>query len=405
MKRLFLLQILFTGLLISGCSSDDDGPGAEPEVPVVESATIDVESGGPNQPNQVYIDLSTSSTTVVRRDIWELGFYTGSQNRVFLNASILVTAAELSEFTDIDAVNSSTVFEAAIQLKSLVNPQTGQIADVTVNNTEELKAGLPLGYSMYGDLENGIFFTDSKEGGLNGTTIAEVSTTDADNKVYVVSAGSEIPTETPNPGKIETTGNHRGFYKIRVLAAGNDYILQYAELDAENHQEVVISKDDTYNIKAFSLIDGAEVNVEPVKEEWDINFISVYSYYGNFGGSVAGVTFSDYTLHNTLGDVGLYMVLTHETEGEETAETGAPSFEEFTKDDVVESEFVYDDRAVVGSAWRETAGFGGSTNRVKDDRYYIVKDAAGNYFKLQFTAFMSAGGERGYPQFKYELLE
>lgn len=404
MKRLFLLQILFAGLLITGCSNDDDGPGTEPGIPVVESATIDVESGGSNQPNQVYIDLSTSNTTVVRRDAWELGFYSGSENRVFLNASILATAAELSEFTDIDAVNSNTVFETPLQLETL-NLQTQQTVEVTVNNVEELKAGLPLGYGMYGDLDNGISFSDSGNGALSGTAIAEVSATATDNKVYIVSAGSDIPTEAAEPGSINTTGDHRGFYKIRVLTDGDTYTLQYAELDAESHQEVVISKNEAYTIKAFSLVNGTETDVEPVAEEWDINFTGVYSYYGSFGGSVAGLTFSDYALHNTLGEVGLYTVLTYETEGEETVETGAPSFEEFTRADVDEAEFEYDDRAVIGSDWRQTAGFGGSTNQVKDDRYYIVKDAAGNYFKLQFTAFLNAGGERGYPQFKYELLE
>lgn len=405
MKRFFISQILVTGLLIAGCSSDDDSPGTTPEIPVVESATIDVESGGPNQPNQVYIDLSTSETTVVKRDTWELGFYSGSQNRVFLNAAILVTAAELPGFTDIDEVNSSTVFEVAMQLKSLVNPQTGQIADVTVNNTEELKAGLPLGYSMYGDLGNGVTFTDSKEGALSGTTIAEVSTTESNNKVYIVSAGSEIPAGTPDPGDILTTGDHRGFYKIRILTDGSSYTLQYAELDATTHEEVVITKDDSYNVKAFSIVNGAEVAVEPPKEDWDINFTSVYSYYGNMGGLVAGAAYSDYALHNTLGNVGLYTVFTAETTDGETVETGASSFDEFTRADVKESELKYNDRAVIGSDWRQTPGFGGGTAQVRNDRYFVVKDASGNYYKLQFTAFMNASGHRGYPQFKYELLE
>ncbi|MGS2764319.1 HmuY family protein [Sinomicrobium sp. M5D2P9] len=404
MKRFFISQILVTGLLIAGCSSDDDSPGTAPEVPVVESATVDVESGGPNQPNQVYIDLSTSETTVVKRDTWELGFYSGSQNRVFLNAAILVTAAELPEFTDIDAVNSNTVFETSLQLKSL-NPNTGQTLDVSIHNVEELKTGLPLGYGMYGDLENEISFTDSKEGTLSGTTIAEVSSTESNNKVYIISAGSEIPTETPDPGEILTTGDHRGFYKIRILTDGNSYTLQYAELDATTHEEVVITKEDSYNIKAFSIVNGTEVAVEPAKEEWDINFTSVFSYYGrSMRGLVAGAAYSDYALHNTLGNVGLYTVFTAETTDGETVETGEPSFEEFTRADVKESEFEFNDRAVIGSDWRQTASFGG-TAQVRNDRYFVVKDAAGNYYKLQFTAFMNASGQRGYPQFKYELLE
>ncbi|WP_461532136.1 HmuY family protein [Sinomicrobium sp.] len=405
MKNYFLLQTLFVALLLTGCSGDDDsGSGSGPDIPVVESAVIDVESGGSTEPNQVYIDLSTEETKVVRRDAWELGFYSGSENRVFLNASILVTAAELPGYTDIDAVNSSTVFEAPMQFKSL-DLQSFQPVDVTVNNVEELKVGLPLGYGMYGDADSGISFTDSTEGQLNGTAIAEVSTTDADNKVYIVSAGSAIPDEAAEPGSINTSGDPRGFYKIRVLTDGNEYTLQYAELDAETHQEVKISKDAAYNIKAFSLVNGEEVDVEPAKNEWDINFTSVYSYYGDFAGTVAGVTFSDFAVHNTLGGTGVYTVFTSITEEGETTVTDAPSFEDFSKADVEEAEFVYNDKTVIGSDWRQTAGFSGGEDKVSDDRYYIVKDADGNYFKLQFTAFLNAGGERGYPQFKYELLE
>lgn len=402
MKRIFISLIFMTGLLVTGCSSDDDGTGGGPEIPAVESATVDVDSGGPNQPNQVYIDLSTSNTTVVKRDTWELGFYCGSQHRVFLNSAILATAAELPGFTDIDAVNSSTVFENSIPLKGL-NAQF-QLTEVNVSGVGELIAGLPLSYYMYGDLDNGISFTDTKEGEPGGTAIAEISTTASDNNVYIISAGSTIPTETPDAGDILTTGEHRGFYKVRILADGEDYILQYAALDATDHEEVVISKDDSYNLKAFSLVQGSEVSVEPAKADWDINFTSVYSYYGNMGGLVAGAAYSDYALHNTLGNVGLYTVITKETTDGESVETGEPSFEAFTKADIRESEFVYDDRAVIGSDWRQTASFGGSA-QVKDDRYFVVKDASGNYYKLQFTAFLNASGARGYPQFKYELLD
>ncbi|MEQ8413220.1 MAG: HmuY family protein [Imperialibacter sp.] len=40
---------------------------------------------------------------------------------------------------------------------------------------------------------------------------------------------------------------------------------------------------------------------------------------------------------------------------------------------------------------------------VYEDRFYIIKDASGNYYKLKFTALMQTG-ERGKPQIASELL-
>ena len=41
--------------------------------------------GGPNQPNQVYVDLSSNKETFVRRDAWDLGFYGGDEFKVSIN--------------------------------------------------------------------------------------------------------------------------------------------------------------------------------------------------------------------------------------------------------------------------------------------------------------------------------
>ncbi|MFI2744638.1 HmuY family protein [Zhouia sp. PK063] len=395
MRKLILLQALCIISLLVSCSSDDDG--GTTTIPAVESAVIDVNSGGPNEPNQVYIDLSTSETTTVRRDAWELGFYTGTENRVYLNSSILATAAELPEFTDLDNVNSETVFNEALAFKSL-NLQTYQTVAVKVQNVTQLLEGLPLGYSMYGDLDEDISFTDGKSGALNETAIAAISTTASANHVYVVSLGSAIPAEAPEAGSIATTGDHRGFYKIRIYMDGSDYVLQYAPLDATTYSEATIHKDSNYNLITFSLAEGKQVSTAPAKLNWDINYTSVFSYYGNLG-IIAGLTYSDYALTNTLSGVKIYTVYTSTTDDEgNTVATDEPTYTEFTAANIVASEFTGDDRTVIGSDWRSTS------TGAKSDRYYIIKDTEGNYYKLQFTAALSESGERGYPQFKYELL-
>ena len=60
--------------------------------------------GGPNEPNQVYIDLSSNKETVVRRDTWDLGFYGGEEFRVSINGSLYMALSQLPN-TDINSVN------------------------------------------------------------------------------------------------------------------------------------------------------------------------------------------------------------------------------------------------------------------------------------------------------------
>lgn len=359
---------------------------------------IDVESGGSNEPNQVYIDLSTGQQTAVKRDAWEIAFHNGTENRVFLNSSLLVSAAELPGYTDINAVNSTTTFSSPMDLQ-ILNFTTYQSDPIAVSNVTDLTAGLAVGYSQYGNLGENIVFTDSQSGNLEDTAFAEISTTASENNVYIVSLGAAIPTESAELGAVKTTGDDRGLLKVRVLSDGNSYTLQYAELDATTFTEVTINKDDSKVLSAFSLTTGAEVAVEPVKDQWDLNVTGVFSYYGFYTGIVAGVTFSDYAVHNTLGGVGLYQVTTYETVEGVVNTFDVPSYSDFARGDVDDSSFVNDDKSIIGSGWRNA--FSGT---LKDDRYYVLKDAGGNYYKINFTAFLSAEGERGYPQFVYERL-
>ncbi|WP_418499583.1 HmuY family protein [Flagellimonas sp.] len=353
------------------------------------SGIIDTENGGSNQPNQVYFDFSTGVQTAARRDLWEIGLYNGTENRVFLNASLSVSAVELTGVTDLLSVTESSELPAPMELNAL--DAMFQPTTVNVSTVAELLVGLPVGYNQYGNLEAGISFTDGPEGTLEGTAFAEISTTPEENYVYLVSLGKEIPTEPAETGSINTTGDLRDIIKVRILSDGNSYTIQYADLnETTTISEVTVPKDAAHNITAFSLTNGETVSVEPATEEWDINLSGVFTYYGYQGPIAAGLTYSDYVVHNTLGGVGLYQV---------TIEGDVPTYANFTMADVDESALVYDDRTVVGSGWRDA--FGGVIN---NDRYYVLKDADGNYYKLNFTAYTSTEGERGHFQFTYERL-
>ena len=350
---------------------------------------IDTENGGSNMPNQVYFDFSSATQTAVQRDTWEIALYNGTENRVFLNPALSVSAVEITGVTDLLSITESSELPEPMELTGL--NAMFQPEAINVSTVSELMEGLPVGYYQYGNLEEGISFTDNAEGTLEGTAFSEVSSTAEENYVYIVSLGYEIPAPAEDVGSINTSGDPRGYMKVRVLSNGNSYTIQYADLaETESYNEATVPKDAAYNLTAFSLSDGESVSVEPTKGEWDINLSGVFSYYGDSGGLVAGLTYSDYVLHNTLGDVGLYQI---------TIEGDIPTYANFTMADVDESAFVYDNRAVVGSGWRDA--FNGVIN---ENVYYVLKDADGNYYKFDFTAFTSAEGERGHYQFTYERL-
>ena len=350
---------------------------------------MDIESGGSNEPNQVYIDLSTGQQKAVRRDSWELAFYNGAENRVFLNASLLVSAAKIKGQTDLNAVSETTVLAEPLELNS-IDLATFEPKKITVTTVAELIAGLPLGYAQYGNEDIGLIFTDSKTGNLEGTAFAEIATTASENFVYIVGLGNSIPTEPAENGSIKTTGDHMGFMKVRILTDGTTYTVQYAPLEATTFSEFTITKNDSRITTSFSLTNNAIADVEPIKEEWDINFTSVFSYYeGGYG-----FVYSDYVLHNTLGNVGLYKV---------TVSDGMPIYANFKRADVDEVALSYNDKTIIGSDWR-SVDINTGTTIVKDDRYYILKDADGNFYKLKFTAAINGEGVRGNPQFVYERL-
>ena len=392
-NKFFKLLLILTAVLVTSCSNDDNGGTATPTTPPSSGGIIDPEVGGFNQPNRVFVDLSTGSQVAVNRDSWEIAVYNGSENRVYLNSALLVSAAELEGITDITTVTETTTLTSPLTLNAL--DATFTPTTVTVNTVAELMEGLPVNYYQYGDLNAGISFTDSKEGELTSTAFKEISTTDSENNVYIINLGNEIP--TTNSGTINTTGDARGFMKVRVLTDGNSYTIQYAALsNTTDFSELTVSKDSNYNLTTVSLTDEQIATLEPISSNWDIDFGGVFSYYGQQGTLAAGLTYSDYTLHNTLGGVGLYSI----TVEDETT----PNYTNFTYDAIAEASFVYNDRTIIGSGWRSVDFMTGETS-VREDRYYIIKDTDDNYYKLRFTAVESQTGERGYPQFQYELLQ
>lgn len=360
MNKTFL-SLTFALLALASCSSDDNNTY---EKPASEGAVLQPTVGGPNQPNQVYLDLSSEDETAVNRASWDFGFSSGSDFRVVINGALKMAVKKL-ETSDITL------------------PQTSD-SNVAVG------AGTNAASNGYCDNPTGVL---SGAGAGIGTAIAEVSATDADNKVYLVNMGFAVSTATPNTGSVSIDGDSRGWKKVRILRNGNGYKIQYADLDSATFQEKTITKEADFNFTFFSLTSGNTVAVEPKKGKWDLN-LTTFTNYVNFGSEVT-YGYSDFIVSNMKGGTKVYQVL--------TADGG--TYGNFNRANVVEANFAASatDQRIIGSNWRNGGG-PSSLPSVKTDRFYVVKDAEGNYYKIRFLAMTNDQGVRGYPTIEYAIL-
>jgi len=308
--------------------------------------------GGPNEPNQVYVDLSSNKETIVSRDAWDLGFYSGDDFRVAINGSLYMATAPLTT-TDINSVDSSTV--------------QSMLSTVAVGTFNPENAN----------------YIDAPNGSILETAIDEVSEDDTKNPVYLLNLGNEIGTTEPNIGSVAIAGETRGWKKIRILRSGDNYILQYADIDAVSYNEITITKDSDFNFSFFSFETTAIVEVEPQKNQWDLCF-TVFTNIIEGSGSYG---FSDYVLHNRKGGVTVYGITDITI-----------SYEDFEYESIDET-LLQETQNVIGSNWRSVF-----TSSVIPDTFYVLKDVNGNYYKIRFLDLVNTNGERGYPRFEYALL-
>nr|WP_040669745.1 HmuY family protein [Nitritalea halalkaliphila] len=79
------------------------------------------------------------------------------------------------------------------------------------------------------------------------------------------------------------------------------------------------------------------------------------------------------------------------------------AYEDFAASDLMGLSLNTDNRLAMGASWRG----GGGPNQAPsmlDDRYFIVRDAQGNHYKLRWVS-LTRNGERGRPSFEYTLVQ
>src|SRR5690554_2208923 len=158
--KTLLLSLLFLSV---SCLNEDDGII---EIPVIQGAELSPEVGGPNQPNQVWVDLSSGEMKMTNRTSWDLGFYSGDEFAVILNTAALMSATPVEGYNDLMEINSNNMSD----LMNVV-----QVANF--------------------DPENLQYIDDVKGNYLdNGTVINE------ENQIYLINLGYSIPEGPFQPG-------------------------------------------------------------------------------------------------------------------------------------------------------------------------------------------------------------
>jgi hypothetical protein len=350
LNSIFAVALLAS--VFTACSKDEVDPIIV--VPPSDGSTMTLRGiagteDGASAANSVYVDFSANKQTPVLRSSWDLGFYSGAEFKVALNATNGASVTKLTK-TDLNAVTEADLIPANLT--------------ITLGGTTE-----------FGKLD------DPREANiLNKTAISSISSTDAENTVYLIN---------PAGGSHTIPFSADNVYKIRILRKGAGYSLQYAKLKETTFKTLEVTKDSRLNFSFVSLSGGKTVTVEPAKAEWDI--VWTWSlYYGGNAGAEYVYSFSDLVFTNNLG-------------GATTAQVTTKAYADFSESDLAGISFDAK-RDLIGSTWRITSP--AASAAVRTDRFYLIKDGSGNVYKLKFNSFhANDAGTRGKPVLEYKLVK
>lgn len=223
---------------------------------------------------------------------------------------------------------------------------------------------------------------------LNGTSLDLVDDIDGDLTKCVIKTGAVYLVKIATPAE-----NESKLYKVLVNETSTGYLLQYAQSGSATVTSVEITKESKYNFIYYSFGQADVVSVEPAKVKWDIRWSrQVYRTTNSSTGEVLAYGYSDFVAINYLGGAQAAQVMTESF-----------SYNSFALSNV-EGIDLSSDVNIIGGNWRATTG---TTKGVYTDRFYVVKDPVGNYYKLRFlkAGIGSDGGTRGYPELEYALLQ
>lgn len=219
---------------------------------------------------------------------------------------------------------------------------------------------------------------DSSSGDLDSTAFGEwlnPMSLASKHEVFIIDLQSDV------------NGNNLGYRKLIMDSVNSiSYTFTYANLDGTNQQTRTVFKDPTRNFTSFTFSEGGEtVAIEPPKEDWDLCFTNYQHFFSNLPlpfviTGVLSNRYSNVKVADNTGDGFMSVNL---------SDTSAYSFT---------------DRAdEIGYDWKIRNSLDNSFT-IDPNKYFILKDQNGFYFKIRFTDFYNDQGQKGYPTFEIQKL-
>ena len=291
--------------------------------------------------NQVYVDFETGTQKVVPYRTYDLAFESSANGfRVYLN--------------------------------------TGKYMFVANTGSTDMASADTTGHEWKTETDN--LYDDSTAFG-NWLDAGQQS----NNQVFVVDRGRTEHFGTTRWRKVQLLWVTATEYRVRISLYNNTQVT-----------ELTLPKNPDYSLIYLSFENGGQiVNVAPKKNEWDIVFTKYTHTY------LTEPVTSPYRYYIVSGALLNRWSENENAIAKKDSTAGYKSFDLFTASDITPLRFSKD-AGQIGFEWKNYDFNLGYT--IYPDKYYVVKDPAGYYYKIRFLDFYDDQGNKGAASFEYQRL-
>jgi len=216
---------------------------------------------------------------------------------------------------------------------------------------------------------------DAPNGHLDSTAIgnwlSNTETRESKNEVYIIDLGD---------------GASPKYKKFQLLhVSDSTYTIQHANTDNSNLQQCTFKKETTATFTYFDFFSNTTINYEPSPLDYDIVFTK-YKHIFNEDGVI-----TPYSVNGAL----LNPVNTYAAKG------NAGDFASISYNDAAQLNYTNAANLI---------GYGWKYYNLEESKYsvlpnlFVVKDAEGVLWKLEFLDFYNNTGYKGYPKFRFQRL-
>lgn len=237
----------------------------------------------------------------------------------------------------------------------------------------------PVEFASVTSRADAIWRYDTPDGNLDSTAIGEWGDPQGDSiisrhHVYIINRG------------YDEKGKQQGYRKMMIESSSDSiFRVRTAMLNGSDDRVIEVPKDPQRNFVALSLSDGTVVGIEPPRTTWDLVFTRyTHIFYEPL--------LTPYSVTGTLLNMYETTVAVDTTK----------SFADITSADISGYTFSTG-RDGIGYAWK-IYDLNKGTYTVDPGINYIIKTASGFVYKLHFTDFYNAVGEKGFPTMEYQKL-